>query len=186
MKVFRKSLIEATVITFALGSAFHFLYDLLGENKVVGLFCPVSESVWEHLKMLVYPSLIGYFVLLRQHVRKYRNLFVSYVIGLVASLYLIPSLYYFYTTGFGIESVVLDIVLFGVSVIQMYCIIFVICIYHSKFSIDKIICFLVLFLIVGMMTVFTMYPPDFPIFVSKGTGIISSGTEVNGIYLRPR
>ncbi len=166
MKAFRKSLIGATVITFLLGSAFHFLYDLLGENKVIGLFCPVSESVWEHLKMLVYPSLICYFTLLRQHVRKYRNLFGTYTIGLVASLYLIPSLYYFYTAGFGIESVVLDIALFLVSVVHMYCIIYIISVHHRKFSIDKIICFLVLFLIVGMMTIFTIYPPSFPIFIS--------------------
>ena len=30
----------------------HFLYRLTGENPLVGLFCPVSESVWEHGKLL--------------------------------------------------------------------------------------------------------------------------------------
>lgn len=40
-----------------LASAWHFLYDLL-PCPFVGAFAPVSESVWEHLKIVYYPFLI--------------------------------------------------------------------------------------------------------------------------------
>ncbi len=41
-----------------LGSALHFVYELSGENLIVGLFAPVNESVWEHLKLIFFPMLI--------------------------------------------------------------------------------------------------------------------------------
>ena len=37
------------------GTLAHFLYDLSGENAFVGLFVPVNESVWEHMKLLFVP-----------------------------------------------------------------------------------------------------------------------------------
>ena len=41
----------AFVLTALAGSALHFGYDLC-PSPLVGLICPVSESVWEHLKLL--------------------------------------------------------------------------------------------------------------------------------------
>jgi len=34
-----------------LGTLSHFFYDWSGQNIIVGMFCPVNESVWEHLKL---------------------------------------------------------------------------------------------------------------------------------------
>ena len=34
-----------------LGSLDHFLFEWSGRRPVMGIFAPVNESVWEHLKM---------------------------------------------------------------------------------------------------------------------------------------
>ena len=40
-----------------LGSLSHFLYELSGGTAIFALFCPINESVWEHLKLLFFPFL---------------------------------------------------------------------------------------------------------------------------------
>ena len=55
----------AFLLTAFAGSALHFAYDLC-PSPLVGLFCPVSESVWEHLKLLYAPFLVCGFVLNRK------------------------------------------------------------------------------------------------------------------------
>lgn len=38
------------------GTLLHFAYEWSGENAFVALFSPVSESVWEHLKLFFVPA----------------------------------------------------------------------------------------------------------------------------------
>lgn len=47
-------------ITFLLGSLAHFAYDWSGKSVIVGIFTPVNESIWEHLKLSTYPTFIWY------------------------------------------------------------------------------------------------------------------------------
>ena len=59
------SCIQGTALHFVLVAAFlgtlnHFLYFLSGQSPIIALFCPVNESVWEHLKLL-------YFLFIRKH-----------------------------------------------------------------------------------------------------------------------
>ena len=41
-----------------LGVFLHFAYELSGKNTIVGLFTPINESTWEHLKLLFTPMLL--------------------------------------------------------------------------------------------------------------------------------
>ena len=47
----KRNLIAFLVISI-LGTIGHFLFEWTGENAIVGLFFPVNESTWEHLKLL--------------------------------------------------------------------------------------------------------------------------------------
>jgi len=38
------------------GSFLHFSYELLGRNPFLAAFVPVNESVWEHLKLILFPA----------------------------------------------------------------------------------------------------------------------------------
>jgi hypothetical protein len=50
--------IAGTAFIIFLGSAFHFTYEFSGRFAIVGAFSAVNESVWEHLKLAFWPSLI--------------------------------------------------------------------------------------------------------------------------------
>jgi ethanolamine utilization microcompartment shell protein EutS len=56
-KVLVYEIVGAVFIVF-LGSALHFTYELSGKLVFVGAFSAVNESVWEHLKLAFWPSLI--------------------------------------------------------------------------------------------------------------------------------
>lgn len=46
------------IILATMGILFHFSYEWSGNNTIVGLFTPTSESTWEHLKLLFFPMLL--------------------------------------------------------------------------------------------------------------------------------
>ena len=54
------------LIASLLGTLFHFVYEWSGDNFFVGLFFPVNESTWEHLKLVFIPillvSVLEYFI----------------------------------------------------------------------------------------------------------------------------
>ena len=62
-------LIIGAVFTIITGTLLHFVYEWSGESLFVGIFSPINESVWEHLKLLFFPMsvwiLIGYFIFKR-------------------------------------------------------------------------------------------------------------------------
>ena len=41
-----------------LGTLAHFCYEWSGEKLLVGAFCAVNESTWEHMKLLFFPALL--------------------------------------------------------------------------------------------------------------------------------
>ena len=43
------------------GIILHYLYDLSSHSPWIGLFAPVNESVWEHMKLVFFP-LTAYFL----------------------------------------------------------------------------------------------------------------------------
>jgi hypothetical protein len=96
-KNFKKYIISGIIFTIVFGSLLHFFYDWSGKNAIVGLFSPINESVFEHLKLLYFPMLLwivpGYFI----YGKKNRNYFLSSFIGLVCGLILTPVLFYLYT-----------------------------------------------------------------------------------------
>lgn len=59
----KKWQIIVIIFCLILGTFLHFTYELSNFNPVIGLFSAVNESVWEHLKLLVFPmtlmSIVG-------------------------------------------------------------------------------------------------------------------------------
>jgi hypothetical protein len=48
-------------VIIIVGSLMHFVYRWSGNSKIVGIFVPVNESVWEHLKMGFWPMVLWWF-----------------------------------------------------------------------------------------------------------------------------
>lgn len=103
----------AFVLTALVGSALHFGYDLC-PSPLVGLICPVSESVWEHLKLLYWPFLASGFLLNR----KAQDAQAAWS-GTLAALLFMPAfllgIYYTLESGFAFTAGWLNIALYVLS-----------------------------------------------------------------------
>jgi hypothetical protein len=159
----KKKFILSVFLIFILGSLFHFTYDLTNHNFIVGLFCPINESVWEHTKLSLTPIFIWYLFtyLSNKSSINGKHFFTSGLISIIISIILIPTIFYFYTGTFGIESVVIDIlILFVADTIGQYYA------YRNRLSLSTKFLILLYTLIFILYFVFTIYPPNIPIFIS--------------------
>lgn len=112
----RKSQLFSYVIACILGVLFHFVYEWSGENFLLGLFVPVNESTWEHLKLIFFPililSLIEYFCFNIKHPDFICIKFRSALIGMIATVIL------FYTYS-GIWGKTIDFINIAIYFIAM-------------------------------------------------------------------
>jgi hypothetical protein len=91
------------------GSLLHFLYAWSGHAVPVGLFSPVNESVWEHLKLgfwalVLWSSLEYWFIRGRVH-----NYLLARALGLLCLQGFILVFFYTYTFFLGRSLLFLDI-----------------------------------------------------------------------------
>lgn len=97
-----------------LGTLFHFVYDWLGQWPIVGLFFPVNESIWEHMKLLFFPVVLWW--LIDGAMRKSKNrVFASRMWALNLALLFIPVAYYTYSGIIGQRYSWVDIGIFFIA-----------------------------------------------------------------------
>ena len=154
------------LVLFVVGSLFHFLYSLTGECFIIGLFVPINESIFEHTKMVVLPIFIWWFIfyLFRKKDLFVNAWFTSALIAMISAIIVIPMLFYFYSQAFGIESLVIDILILLVSLaigqilgLHYY--------RHGK-GIEYHFAIVLMIVIIILFAFFTINPPAFPIFNS--------------------
>lgn len=149
------------LFTLILGTVGHFFYEWSGESPIVGIFFPVNESVWEHMKLTVFPTAL-YLGIASFRVRG-KNYALASFLALFISAALIPLLFYTYTGIAGRSILAVDIAAFFFSVLAGYAAAFVA--YNSsphpvlnELAIIGIIAIAVCFF------TFTVFPPDFILF----------------------
>ena len=154
------------LVLFAVGSLFHFLYSLTGECFIIGLFVPINESIFEHTKMVVLPVFIWWFIfyLFRKKDLFVNAWFTSALIAMISAIIAIPMLFYFYSQAFGIESLIIDILILLASLaigqilgLNYY--------RHGK-GIEYHFAIFLMIVIIILFAFFTINPPAFPIFNS--------------------
>lgn len=158
------------LFTVILGTLLHFTYEWSGNRPFIALFSPVNESVWEHLKLLFVPfllfSLLEYIFLGED----YPNLMMANSIGLIIGLVFLVVLYYIYTSILGSHFLVLDILIFIISVFMTFTLAYLFT-RQGKFSI-----FLpetglaLLFFLWAIFILFTFNPPMLELFRDPITG----------------
>lgn len=102
--------------TIVLGTLSHFFYQWSHENILIGLFSPVNESVWEHLKLLFFPALTYMFIEQKAMGKAMPGLFGKNILGIFAGLLVMPLLFYGYTAFSGKSILLVDIGIFCVCV----------------------------------------------------------------------
>ena len=106
--------------TLVLGTLSHFFYQWSHENMLVGLFSPVNESVWEHLKLLFFPALTYMLIEQKAMGKAMPGLFGKNHLGLFAGLLGMPLLFYGYTAFSGKSILWVDIGIFCVCVLLTF------------------------------------------------------------------
>ena len=157
----------AFLVAAFLGTLNHFLYFLSGQSPIVALFCPVNESVWEHLKLLYFPFLfVSIWEYLSLHPVVLPFFYCRYL-GVLLGMFFTVSVFYTYSGILGRNFLILDILLFYSSVIFSFGM--------SEYISGKTRSphetepgFVVsLWLITSFFFfVFTCFPPDLPLFYS--------------------
>ena len=143
----------------------HFLYDWSDQNLIVGLFTPVNESVWEHIKLLFFPMLIYSFIMIYKWKREYPCVTSAFFFGILAGTLLIPLIYYAYTSILGKNCFVLDISTFILSVIISFWISYKYTLSCRLKSFTLILCVSVCFLSICFF-IFTYHAPNITIFLA--------------------
>ncbi len=160
-------------VLFLVGALFHFLYELLGQLAVVGAISPVNESVWEHSKMVVLPLILwwGLYYLIKgkdEGIDK-QKWFTGALTSLVSTIIAMPLLFYFYTEAFGVESVVVDILILLVALFIGQTLGYHVYKYGKGLPGNTALLLMLLILIVFI--VYTFAPPHLPIFMDSTTGL---------------
>ena len=148
----------------ALGTLFHFAYDFFGQNPVAGIFFPINESIWEHLKLLFFPVVLWWLIEWGTGHRP-PCFFPVRMRALVCGLGTIPVLYYTYSGIIGQRYAAVDIGIFFVADALYFW-------QTHRFSRNKnkecegeTLGYLLVFLVILFsFAVFTFFPPDLAFF----------------------
>lgn len=156
------------LFTAVLGTLTHFCYQWSGENPLLALVVPVSESTWEHMKMLFFPMLLWSLLesaLLR---KKYPDLFWADAAGILTGLLLIPAIFYTYSGILGRTWMIADILLFYVSILAGFLVRSRLARRRNRPGISRWILLGALLAFLAAFFLFTWNPPAFGIFRIPG------------------
>ncbi len=174
-KKVEKTLFFSFLISVILGTLFHFAFDFFDGNTIVGAFTPVNESIWEHLKLVLVPSIIigglEYFAFGKE----YKGYFGAKGFATLIGMLFVLVGYYTYSGIIGTNNFVADILLFigGVALTSFFTYIFL-----TKFNFgerESIIGILIITFLLIVFMFFTFNPPMLELFrdpFSEDFGIV--------------
>lgn len=168
MKHLKRYTIIGIIFVIITGTLAHFLYDWTGNNHIIGLFTPINESIWEHMKLLFFPMLLYSLIMIVKFRQKYSCVISALCFGMITGAFLIPLFYYAYTSILGKNVFVLDILTFILSIVIAFCLSYKLTLSCHLESYTFLLCIMVCILFVCFL-VFTYNPPDAAIFQDPTT-----------------
>ena len=165
-KSFWSSLIGFFTVSL-MGVVGHFLYELSGNDRFVGLFMPVNESVWEHLKLLFFPFMLYAFAETAVYGRKIKGFLFSRITGVIIGLVFIPTAYFIYTAVIGKNFAPLDILLYFIGVFIAFNTSYKRILQGHDKNIWRTVSAIILFLGISALFIgLTFSPPNTALFIS--------------------
>lgn len=165
--------IYGIIFTIIVGTLLHFIYQWSGENSLAAIIGPVNESVWEHLKMLLWPMLAfgiwEYFA----YGRDINNFIPVKVLSIIIGLVTIPVLFYAYTGVIGNHNTIIDILIFIIAVVIAYIFSYYQLKSREKFNsrLANKSAIIALLILIACFVVFTFLPPHIGIFYDTVKGL---------------
>jgi len=165
-RVFKWEMIGIPLI-FLSGALIHFVFEWSGELAFIGIFAPVNESVWEHLKLGFWPTCI-YTAIEWLFLHRQVNNFLA---AKAAALYIVPVIivliFYSYTLLLGEEILAIDILSFLVAVALAQYISYKIFTASELPRYVSTISVIFTLLLAVALPVFSFYPPQLPVFMDS-------------------
>ena len=161
-------MIGSIIAISIIGTLSHFLYDITDHNKVIGLFAAVNESVWEHVKITLTPTLLWALIdgfIYGSNPRYFLAKFVSLLILIV----LMPILYYGHKFVTKKEMFMLDILNFYIVIIASQLAFYWLLRIPSIDYIVQYISCVGLFMVYGGYMIHTLMPPKSFMFLDPIT-----------------
>lgn len=93
----------------------HFIYDWSNHNKYALVFFATNESVWEHLKLVVFPSLVWILIELPFNYNN-PNFILAKFVSLFVAILMITFLHYLYIYFFKKHNSIYSICIFVFSI----------------------------------------------------------------------
>ena len=165
MKSLKSYMMAGILFVAILGTLLHFAYEWSGNNILVGLVTPVNESIWEHTKLIFFPTLLYGMYLNKKIGTKYPCLKSSMMLGALTGILLIIVLFYTYSGIIGFHLAFVDIAIFYISVIVSFYMVYK---RTTSCTEDKYrnIIDIIGVIFIGLFIFFTFSPPDIPLFIN--------------------
>lgn len=164
---FKKLEVIGFVCVSVIGTLMHFAYEFFHFNPVVGIFAPVNESTFEHLKLLLYPALvytvIEYYILKSRGFTKLDSFICARTTGIISGLISIVVLFYTYLGVLGHNVDFVNIAIYFIAVLITFFLSYIIT-KNRKQDNHCQLCLLILAAIVILFLLFTIYPADIGLF----------------------
>lgn len=146
------------------GSALHFTYELSNNNFFIGLFSAINESIWEHLKLGFFASIIFCFLeypAIKDCINNF--LFAKFISSTFMIIFIITSVFLFKNFEFGNKfSFHISIYVLGSLLSQI--ISYKILIYNKLSNKINLISLVFFIIYIILFFYFTNNPPNHPIF----------------------
>jgi len=168
------------VLIIIFGSMLHFTFEWSGNQPIVGVFSAVNESVWEHLKIAFWPTLIYAIFEYRYLNKRTNNFFSAKTIGIYAIMLIIPIIFYSYTL-FTEENLIIDILSFIFAIIVGQLISYKLLIFKKLSKNLELISLFALVILALAFVVFTFYPPQIQLFQDPNTGNYGITNHVHSV-----
>lgn len=108
------------VFTMLFGTFLHFAYEISGFIPIFAVLGSVNESVWEHLKLIYWPSVIFAFAEYCIYGRKTCGFFAAKAFALVSAMLFVAAAYYTYCGILGKNIGFANVLIFVLSCVIMY------------------------------------------------------------------
>lgn len=120
MSSLKKYTIAGIVFVIIAGTIAHFVYQWTGGSFLAGLFFPVNESIWEHMKLIYFPMLLYGGYMNHRLKEKYPAVTSALCLGILLGTFLIPVIFYTYSGILGKSYMPLDIATFVLSIVLAF------------------------------------------------------------------
>lgn len=163
MNNLKKFTLSGIIFVSVIGTLLHFVYDWSGQNFFVGLFAPINEATFEHMKLIWFPMLIFSIFMYYKISDEYPCILSISILSTIIATFLIPVLFYTYSGILGFNISFLDISTFYISVILGF-----IYLYKNTISctstVNKVYIIILATIITALFMIFTYNPPNLGIF----------------------